>query len=611
MRSYFKILKLALGYRLYALLNVLCNVLYVVFNLFSLLVFIPFLDLIFTDEALPAITEPPAWGTVSASEYISDYFDFMMYSYIADEGKLAALEFICIAVAVLFVLKNIFRYLAMYFIAAIRNGVMRDLRSQMYSKILSLPLGFYSDERKGDILARCTSDVQEVETSIMSSLELIFREPIAIVITLGTMITISWELTLWSFVLLPIGALVIGRVGKSLKRTSARGQKKMGELLSNLEETLGGLRIIKAFTAEQSASAKFEDINDSYRRTNTRAYRKRDLASPLSEVLGAMVMTALVYFGGRLILDGETEGGLTGSAFLGFIIMFSQLLRPVQQIATSYSNINKGAAAMDRVQNILEAENNITEKTNAQSMSDFSDKIEYRDVTFAYGEEAVLQNINLTVPKGKTIALVGESGGGKSTIADLLPRFWDVKGGGIHIDGTDVRDLKIDDLRGLMGIVTQQSILFNDTIFNNIAFGTTATHEEVVKAAKIANAHEFIERFPEGYEMNIGDGGNKLSGGQRQRLSIARAVLKNPPILILDEATSALDTESERLVQDALYKLMENRTSMVIAHRLSTIQHADEIIVLQRGQIVERGTHQELIAANGVYKKLSDLQSFS
>lgn len=631
-KSYFKILKMALAYKGLAALNILFNVMYVVFNLLSLLVFIPFLQLIFETDAVEVIANPPVWATSNIDDYFSDYYHFWMSNYIGAEGKLGALEFICVSVVILFLLKNICRYLAMFFLAGIRNGVVRDLREALYCKILILPLGFYSDERKGDIIARTTGDVQEVETSIMSSLELIFREPISIVITLGSMIIISPTLTIGSFILLPIGALVIGRVGKSLKRTSTKGQNKMGELISNIEESLGGLRIIKAFTAEDSAQSKFDKLNNAYRRLMVKAYRKRDLASPLSEILGSVVMVCLVYFGGRLILTDDGTGDLSGSAFIAFIAIFSQLLRPIQGVASAYSNINKGAAALERVEEILEAENNITEKENAQEIGTFSDGIEYRGVSFSYSSKKelqditdgaeeekisdtpdtlVLKNINLSIQKGKTIALVGESGGGKSTMADLLPRFYDVTEGGIHVDGVDIRDLSLDNLRGLMGIVTQQSILFNDSIFNNIAFGTEATMEEVVNAAKIANAHEFIEGMKNGYQTNIGDGGGKLSGGQRQRVSIARAVLKNPPILILDEATSALDTESERLVQDALYKLMENRTSLVIAHRLSTIQHADEIIVLVKGEIVERGTHAELLERQGVYKKLSDLQSFS
>ncbi len=576
----------------------------------AMLLFIPFLRLLFGQTELTL--ERPDFEL--SAEYLEQAFNYFMSSYIQEfGGPTGALFFICVTIGILFLLKNLTRYLAMFFLAGIRNGVVRDIRQSLYSKILALPLAYYSEEKKGDLIARVTGDVQEVEVSIMSSLELIFREPVAIALYLITMITISPQLTLISFVLLPIGALVIGRIGKSLKRTSAKGQNKMGELLSNIEETLSGLRVIKAFNGEESAQQKFDTLNNRYRTLMTRLYRKRDLASPLSEFLGSVVMVALVWFGGKLILDTDNESPpLSGDEFIGFVIVFSQLLRPIQAISTAYSNINKGIASVERIDAVLMADVTIQEKENATALTAFEQHIQYHNVGFTYDTEPVLKNINLTIEKGKTIALVGESGGGKSTLADLLPRFYDCVEGEITIDGVAIKDCKIKDLRGLMGVVTQQSILFNDTIFNNIAFGLKDISQEAVEtAAQIANAHEFITEFEQGYNTNIGDGGNKLSGGQRQRISIARAVLKNPPILILDEATSALDTESERLVQDALYKLMQNRTSLVIAHRLSTIQHADEIIVLKKGEIAERGTHQELLAQQGVYKKLYDLQSFA
>jgi subfamily B ATP-binding cassette protein MsbA len=500
--------------------------------------------------------------------------------------------------------------LAKFFLASIRSGVVRDIREQVYKKILVLPLSFYSEEKKGDIISRITGDVQEVEWSIMNSLEMVFRDPISIVLSLVFMVTINAELTLFSFILLPISGLIIGKIGKSLKRTSSKLQIRMGELLSNVEETLGGLRIIKAFNAEKSANKGFQGINEIYRNTMLRMFRKRDLASPLSEFLGAVVMVILVWYGGKMVIDPAVD--FSAEEFIGYIVLFSQLLNPAKSLSTAYYNIQKGAASTERIEMVLQAENNIKDQPTSLPINTFKDSIEYKNLSFAYEKTKVLKNINLKVSKGKTVALVGQSGGGKSTLVDLLPRFYDPVEGGIMIDGKDIRDYKIKDLRALMGIVSQRSILFNDTIFNNIALGVeNPSREAVIEAAKIANAHEFIEKMPEGYETNIGDGGGKLSGGQQQRISIARAVLKNPPIMILDEATSALDTESEKLVQDALYKLMENRTSIVIAHRLSTIQHADEIIVMQDGEIVERGDHDNLIAQGGVYRKLTDLQAFA
>ncbi len=443
----------------------------------------------------------------------------------------------------------------------------------------------------------------------MNSLEMIFRDPVTIILSFAILIIISPQLTLFAMVLLPISGLIIGRIGKNLKKTSILLQDKNGMLLSMVEEVLSGLRIVKAFNAENSVSTKFKNLNDSYRNTMSQMLYKRDMASPLSEFLGSLIMISLVWFGGSLVLNQSSE--LNGSEFLGYIIIFSQLIAPIKSVTSSYYNIQKGAASVDRISQILDAENKIKEKPDAKELKEFKSSIEYRDVHFGYTEEKVLKGINFKVDKGKIIAFVGPSGGGKSSLVDLIPRFYDCGEGEILIDGIPNTDYKIKDLRGLMGIVTQESILFHDTIFNNIAFGIEATEEEVVEAARIANAHEFISKMPEGYQSNIGDRGGKLSGGQRQRLSIARAVLKNPPILILDEATSSLDTESEKLVQEALFKLMKNRTSFVIAHRLSTIQHADEIIVIDNGVIAERGSHQELINSNGIYRKLTDLQTFS
>ncbi len=614
MKSFFIALRYAAEYRFYASLNILFNILSALFNLFTLLLFIPFLRLIFREGEVQ-MTGAPVWDTSEGwlhgvKTYASAYTDYQMLTWISESGKAGALLHICLVILVLFFLKNLTRYLAMYYLAVIRNGVVRSLRRNMFVKLVALPLGYYTEERKGDLLSRITNDVYEVELSIMSTLELIFREPFTIFIFLISMIVISPSLTLISLLLLPLSALVIGRVGKSLKRTSVKGQARMGELVSAIEEAISGLRIVKAFTAEKAVQEKFDSLNEDYNRLSVRLYRKRDLASPLSEFLGSCVMIALVWIGGKMILS-EEETGLNGEAFIGFIIVFSQLLRPIQGIASAYSNIHRGMASVARINEVLDASERIVEKPSAVAVNDFQEAIEFREVDFSYVAAPVLQQVSFRLEKGKTIALVGASGSGKSTIADLVPRFYDVKAGAILLDGVDIRDCRIRDLRSQMAMVSQESILFNDTVLHNIALGDPSPDEARVKeAAVIANAHEFIEKLPEGYHSSIGDRGSRLSGGQRQRLAIARAVYKNPPLLILDEATSALDTESERLVQEALNNLMKNRTTLVIAHRLSTIQHADEILVLQEGRIVERGTHQDLYARAGVYRRLCDMQSF-
>jgi ATP-binding cassette, subfamily B, bacterial MsbA len=608
MRKLGNIIGYAFRYKGYALLNVLSNVLYVVFNLLSLLLFIPFLRLLF-GESQPVYDKPEfAW----TKDWAEKYFNYLMGSFVGGNEKLDSLVFICITILVLFFLKNFFRYLAMFFLAVVRHGVVRDLREDLYNRIIDLPIGYFTEERKGDMIARLTNDVQEVNYSIMSSLELVFRDPISILISLAAMFIISPQLTLMSLVLMPLSALVISRVSKSLKRTSAKVQQKFGELVSNIEETLSGVKIIKAFNAQQISKQKFKKHNDRYSELTIKAYRKLDLASPMSEFLGAIVMVTIVWYGGSLILGPGNDAPIDGGQFIGFIIVFSQVMRPVQAISSAYSNLNKGAASLERIEQVMKAANPITEKPNAQPVHDFKTAIRYESVSFSYDKSPVLKNINLVISKGTSLALVGESGGGKSTLADLLPRFYDPTSGKITIDGIDLRDMRLYDVRNLFGIVTQQSVLFNDTVFNNIAFGMeNASLEAVEQAARVANAHEFITKLEHGYDTNIGDSGNKLSGGQRQRLSIARAVLKNPPILILDEATSALDTESEKLVQDALFKLMKNRTSLIIAHRLSTIQHCDEILVMKDGEVIERGHHQELLDKGGVYHKLIELQSFS
>ncbi|GAB1404844.1 MAG: ABC transporter ATP-binding protein [Lentimicrobiaceae bacterium] len=603
MRNLIKVIRYAYPYWGYALLNIVFNILGVIFSVFSLAGVVPLLNILFQREA--GIAAPPPLSLNFDS--IKDNLYYQVGEFIATYGELRTLAFICAGLIAAFFFKNLFRYLAMYFIAVVRNGVVRDMRNALYHKAMILPLGYYSEQKKGDIISRMTADVQEVEWSIMSSLEMLFRDPITIIVYLITLFIMNAELTLMVLVLLPVSGLLIGRIGRSLKRTSTKGQQKMGELLSVIEESLSGLRIIKSFNAITWATSNFKSINQRYAQLMIQLYRKRDLASPLSEFLGIAVSAFVIWYGGKIILSGDS--GMDAAIFIAYIAFFSQIINPIKSLSSAFYNVEKGGASVDRINQILNAGEIITEKPDALPIKSFNKEIEYRDVCFRYEQEEVLHKINLVVPKGKTIALVGASGSGKSTLADLLPRFYDVTDGEILIDSHPIRDMVISDVRALMGIVSQETILFNGTVAENIAFGlSNPSSEAIIEAAKVANAHEFIMQMPEGYQTNIGDRGIKMSGGQRQRLSIARAVLRNPPILILDEATSALDTESERLVQDALINLMQNRTSIVIAHRLSTIQFADEIIVLQQGKIAERGNHTGLMAANGVYKRLHDLQ---
>ena len=608
MRNFFRVLRFARPYRGYAVLNVAFNLVSTVFHLASLLVFIPFLNLLFGQAPPPSARPVVGWSAEGLSR-MPDYFNWLIDGYIADHGQVGGLIFICVVVALCFLLKNLFRYFALWAIGILRNRAVRDLRNTLYDKVLELPLQYYSGERKGHIIARLTNDVQEVEFSIMNYIEMVFREPITILLSLAIMIGISPTLTLIALLLLPVSGLIIGRIGKSLKKEGLRAQRKSADLLSTVEETLTGMRVIKAFNADDAMRRRFQRENDMLNRLNVFTLRRRDLASPLSEFMGALVMVTLVYFGGSLVIGKEAS--LTGGEFIGYIILFSQLLAPAKSFTTGYYWIRKGGASAERIFELLAVENRVKERSDAKPIDGFKDRIEFRDVSFAYDEQPVLNGITLVVPKGRSVALVGTSGGGKTTLAGLLPRFFDVTLGQVLIDGHDVRELRIKDLRALMGIVTQDSILFNDTVANNIAFGKPGVAEaDIRQAATVANAHGFISQLENGYQTGIGDGGNRLSGGQKQRVAIARAVLKNPPILILDEATSALDTESERLVQDALFRMMEGRTSLVIAHRLSTIQHCDEICVLQAGRIVERGTHAELTTLGGVYKRLCDMQTF-
>jgi ATP-binding cassette, subfamily B, bacterial MsbA len=583
----------------------LFNFLSVLFSLFSFTMVIPFLGILFNNQSI--VNDPVEFEF--NVETVQKFFNYHLSQIIVEKGNEDALLFVVGLVVVMVLFKTAFMYLANYVIAPLRNGVIRDIRNAIYDKVLKLQLGFFSNERKGDIMSRMTGDVQEIEVSVIRSLNIVFKEPITILVYLGSLIYMSFHLTLFVFVLLPLTGLVIGRIGKSLRKRSAAGQKKMGNLLSIIEETLSGLRIIKAFNSENKVNDKFTKENSLYTRIMIKMWRRRDLAMPLSEFLGTVVIVLVMLYGGTMVL--KNQGDLSSQAFIAYLVIFSQIINPSKAFSSAYYNIQKGMASAERIDKILDAEITIKEIPNAKGINSFTNEIEYRNITFKYIDEIVLNDVNLKIKKGKTIALVGHSGSGKSTIVDLLPRFYDVIDGTIYIDNTDIRQLKIQDLRGLMGIVNQESILFNDTIFNNIAFGVeSASEDDVINAAKVANAHEFILETEEGYQTNIGDRGDKLSGGQRQRISIARAVLKNPPILILDEATSSLDTESERLVQDALTNLMKNRTSIVVAHRLSTVKHADEICVLDNGQVVERGTHDELINIAGTYKKLHDLQMF-
>ncbi len=608
MKSLREIYRYTFSYKGPAILTIVFNLLFVIFNLVSLILFIPFLQLIFNSKNVEIIAKPHYnGGFVAFFTYCKDQYSYTMQEMVKNDPK-DALLFVCVTVFIAFFLKNLFRYGAIWYQSQLRMAVVRDLKNKLYRKALRLPMQFYAEERKGDLMARMSSDVGEIEIGVIAVLELIFREPFAILTSIIGLIVISPKLTLISFILLPISAFVISRIGKSLKRTAKQGQEQNGVVTSAIEESLSGVKLIKSFNAIEYMSKKFEDINLRWQKLITKAFRKRDLSPPLNETLGAGVMLCLVWFGGLMILDGVNTG-LTGEKFITFIVIFSQLLRPIQGISTSMGNLNKAEPSLHRINDILDAPEVIEQKPDALPFSGLQDSVQVSNVSFRYKEEWVLRNVSFELKKGKTIALVGESGSGKSTMADLLPRFYDIQEGSIQYDGKEIADLNISDLRASIGIVSQESYLFNDTVFNNIAFGfKNATKEDVIKAAKIAHAHHFIEALENGYDTVIGDRGNKLSGGQKQRLSIARAVLKNPSILVLDEATSALDTESERIVQEALVEIMKERTSLIIAHRLSTIQHADEILVLSKGEIVERGTHQELISLNGIYKNLCSLQ---
>lgn len=604
MKDFLKIVRYIFPYKAYAGLNVIFNVLSTIFSLFSFALAIPFLGILFKTQ--PLITEkiPLDFGNVSNLQH---NFNYWLSQIIIDKGEIQALVSIGIIVIIATFLKTGTMYLANHFMVPIRNGVVRDIRNKLFDKVISLPVGYFSEEKKGNIISRMTNDVQEIEWGIMSSLEMIFRDPIKIMLYLGTMIFLSWQMTIFVFILLPVVGLIIGQAGRSLRKTSMAGQKQMGSLMAQIDEMIGGLRIVKAFNAEKHISGRFKSTNEDYTELMNKINRRRFLASPLSELLATIAIVVIMWYGGTMILDKESA--MSSQALIGYLIIFSQIIAPAKTLSSSWYNIKKAMASVDRVNDILNAKNLITEKQGAERIPKFSDSIEFKNVNFSYTDIPVLIDINLKIRKGQTIALVGQSGSGKSTMVDLIPRFYDIESGEILIDGKSISNYKLSDLRELLGYVNQTPILFNDSIYNNIAFGNeNANEQEVMEAARVANAHDFISETEFGYHSNIGDGGCKLSGGQRQRLSIARAVLKNPPVLILDEATSALDTESEKLVQEALENLMKNRTSIVIAHRLSTIKKADLICVLHDGKIVETGKHDDLLAKGGIYFKLHNLQ---
>jgi subfamily B ATP-binding cassette protein MsbA len=604
MKKFIRIISYIREYKAYMAWYSLFITLSIVFGLFSLGMLMPFMDLIFGSSELTGAVKIATSANGSAT--IKDIvYGFLQESIVA-HGKVTALGWICLAIIVNIFLKNLFLYLSFYFLAPIRNGVTRKYSRLLYEKILQLPIGYFTEQRKGDILSRSSNDITELENSVIGALEGLIKEPLNIIGILIFLFIISAKLTLFVFILLPLAGLIVGRIGRSLKKHTNKAQVKWGEILSQMEETLTGLRIIKAFNAEGRVKKQFFGLVDEIFHIKNKILNRRDLASPISETLGVVILCGVLWFGGKLVLNGEI---LNGSSFIAYVALFSQIINPSKALSQAVYNVNRGTATLDRLNEILEAPNTVEEVANPILINGFEDSIHFDNVGFAYHDASILNGIHLNIKKGSSVALVGSSGAGKSTLADLVPRFHDVSSGNLYIDGKNIKDYSLHSLRQLISIVTQEPILFNDTIAANIALGKPdATMEEIITAAKIANAYDFIIQKEGGFESMIGDRGSKLSGGERQRLTIARAVLKNPPILILDEATSALDTESERLVQDAINNMMQNRTSIVIAHRLSTIRHADEIIVLQKGTIVERGNHENLLAQGGYYKKLIEMQ---
>jgi len=608
MNHFYNILRYAKPYKNLAIGHIIANVFYALFGALSFIALIPMLDILFEKkEKLKPIVKPIYKGISSLKDFYKDYLAYQVNLH-TDNDPQKALLIVVSLIILLFLLKNIFGYLANYFMVFLRNGVVRDIRNAVYKKTVELPLSYFSEQKKGDIMTRVTADVSTLQYSMLPALELIVREPLTIIFTIIMMLLISVKLTVFVFIFIPLSGLVISRIGKSLKRKSDRVQKEQGLTLSTLEETLTGLRIIKGFNAEDKFYDKFSQSTGRFYQFSNKLLNRQNLASPASEFLGILVISILLWYGGQLVLVDKT---LDGSSFIAYMGLAYNILVPAKAISRGLYNIKQGNAAAERIQEIVDAPNNLKDKENALDKTSFDSEIEFKNISFKYQKEYVLKDFSLTIPKGKTVALVGQSGSGKSTIANLITRFYDVNKGEILIDGINISDLKTSALRAQLGIVTQDAILFNDSIINNLKLGKQdANKEEVIEALKIANAWEFVKDLPNNIDTNIGDAGGKLSGGQKQRLSIARAVLKSPPIMVLDEATSALDTESERLVQIALDNMMKNRTSIVIAHRLSTIQNADLIVVLHKGEIAEQGKHEELINKNGVYKKLVDMQSF-
>lgn len=607
--NYFKkILRYAYPYKKYAFLNIFFNILYALFSTLSFVALIPVLEIIFSNQRTLG-PKPVYEGITNLKDYSQEYLNYFIIESINNLGEFKVLMYMVGIIISLFLLKNLSNYLALFYATFLRNGVLKDLRNALYSKVVSFPLAFYSEKRKGDTISRLSGDVDEVKNSVLSVLEMIVREPLTIIASLIFMLFISAKLTLFVFLFLPISGFFISKVGKTLKKKSLKVQQEQGVFLSILEETMGGLRIIKAFHAEELFQKKFEDSNERFYKHSNQVMNRQNLASPLSELLGIITIGILLVYGGYLVFIDET---LEASFFIGYIMLAYNILTPAKAIAKASYSLKRANGSAERILELLEAENTITDIENPVQKEDFDSTISIKNISFKYEDQYVLKDFSLEIPKGKTVALVGQSGSGKSTIANLLTRFYDVNKGSIEIDGVDIKNISKKSLRGLMGIVSQDSILFNDSVANNLKLGKPlATDEELMEAAEISNSYEFIKNLPDGFNTNIGDSGNKLSGGQKQRLSIARAVLKNPPIMILDEATSALDTESERLVQDALEKMMQNRTSIVIAHRLSTIQNADNIVVLSKGEIVEQGKHQELLEKKGVYYNLVEMQSLA
>lgn len=597
MKKVSRILRYLKGYKSHISAYFLTSLLAVIFSLASLTMLVPILQVIFSGDEQLAVDESGIKGIVN--NIINDV--------LMTDGKMTALAYVCIAAVVFTLLKNVFFYLSMYILNPLRNSIIRRLRNDMFTKTLSLPIGFFTEERKGDLVSRMTNDINEVEYSVVSVLEVFIREPLTIIFFLAMMVSISPQLTVFLFIFLPIAGLIIGRISKSLKKSSTLAQEQVSEMVGVIDETVAGMRVVKAFNAEKHQLSRFAKLNNLLFRTRNKIAARRELASPMSETMGVLVVSIILWYGGRLVLNNTS--GFEGEWFLGYIAFFTQIINPFKNLSSAFYNVQKGTAAIERIEHLLDAENSIKEIDTPKSVTEFKEAIEFKSVDFSYGDKKILSDINFKVEKGRMLALVGASGAGKSTIADLVPRFHDVKNGEVLIDGENIKDCKLFELRKLMGIVGQDPILFNDTIYNNITLGAGhVTQQQVEEAAKIANAHKFITQKEDGYNTIVGDRGAKLSGGERQRITIARAVLKNPPILILDEATSSLDTESERIVQEAINSLMRNRTSIVIAHRLSTVQNADEIIVLEKGEIKERGTHSELLAKGGVYKKLVDIQ---